>query len=83
MTIEDRGQAASLTLWEGEGGGLGPQVRRYHRVHLSPFDKFNMWNFGGFVEALDAAISMRVRVMMARSAWRTAKASVRKPVIET
>ena len=74
MTIRDREQAASLTRWEGEGGSTAPQIRRYRRISFLPFDKFNMWNFGGVVEVLDKAISARVVVMMAHSTRRTAKA---------
>jgi hypothetical protein len=77
MTIRDREQAASLTRWEGEGGAMGPQIRLYHRVQLTAFDNFNMWNFGGVVEALDKAISARVRIMTAHSTRRTAKSLIR------
>ncbi len=76
MTINDHGVGASLNRREGEGGSERPRMRLYRRT-LLPLNKLNLLNSGGVVEALDGAISARVRVMMAHSIRRKTKPAVR------
>jgi hypothetical protein len=45
---------ASLARWENEGGAMRPHLRLIRRLPLRPFNKFNMWNFGGIVDGDDA-----------------------------
>lgn len=52
---------ASLARCENEGGATRPHLRLIRRLPLRSFNKFNMWNFGGFVDDDDAASSPSVR----------------------
>jgi len=54
MTNRHLGQHAmdaSIARWEGEGGALSPHMRWFRHPPAQDFDKFEMWNFGGSVDA--------------------------------